>query len=192
MRMALIGMLSVAVVGGSFARAADLAAGKEKAELCTGCHGENGISQTENIPSLAGQPDQFIQWQLVFFRSGTRKNEQMQPIVEEISNEDIRNLGAYFASLAPPKVQPDDNPDLSQKGAQAAAGRRCASCHSDSFAGTKAVARIAGQREEYLLKALHDYKSGVRSGGGMAAMAEVAYPLSEEEITALAHYLAHL
>jgi cytochrome c553 len=43
-----------------------------------------------------------------------------------------------------------------------------------------------------LLKALHDYKSGARSGGGMAAMAEVAYPLSGEEITALAHYLAHL
>jgi len=45
---------------------------------------------------------------------------------------------------------------------------------------------------KYLLKALHDYKSGARSGGSMAAMAEVAYPLSEEEITALAHYLAHL
>ncbi len=175
------------------ARAADIAAGKEKAELCTGCHGEGGISQTENIPSLAGQPDQFVQWQLVFFRAGTRKNEQMQPIVEQINNDDIRNLGAYFASLAPPKAsKPDDNPDLSAKGAQAAAGRRCASCHTDTFAGTKAVARIAGQREEYLLKALHDYKSGVRSGGGMAAMADVAYPLSEEEITALAHYLAHL
>src|SRR5450432_1691032 len=63
------------------AHAADIAAGKAKAELCIGCHGEAGISQTENIPSLAGQPDQFIQWQLVFFRSGTRKNEQMQPIV---------------------------------------------------------------------------------------------------------------
>ena len=84
---------------GSLAHAADIAAGKEKAELCVGCHGEDGISQTENIPSLAGQPDQFIQWQLVFFRAGTRKNEQMQPIVEQINNEDIRNLGAYFASL---------------------------------------------------------------------------------------------
>jgi cytochrome c553 len=172
--------------------AADLEAGKKKAELCAGCHGDVGISQMENVPSLAGQPDQFIQWQLVFFRAGTRKNEQMQPIIDQIDNEDIRNLGAYFASLTPPKAPPDDNPDLSQKGAQAAAGRRCASCHTDSFAGTKAVARIAGQREEYLVKALHDYKSGVRSGGGMAAMADVAYPLSEEEITALAHYLAHL
>ena len=175
------------------AHAADVAAGKEKAELCVACHGEAGISQTENIPSLAAQPDQFIQWQLVFFRSGTRKNEQMQPIVEQINNDDIRNLGAYFASVAPPKAsKPDDNPDLSRKGAQAAAGRRCGSCHTDTYAGTKAVARIAGQREDYLLKALHDYKSGMRSGGAMAAMAEVAYPLSEEEITALAHYLAHL
>jgi cytochrome c553 len=193
MRSALVGMLSVAVIWGSSAGAADIAAGKQKAELCIACHGEGGVSQIENIPSLAGQPDQFIQWQLVFFRAGTRKNEQMQPIVEQINNDDIRNLGAYFASLAPPKAtKPDDNPDLSTKGAQAAAGRRCASCHTDSYAGTKAVARIAGQREEYLLKALHDYKSGVRSGGGMAAMADVAYPLSQEEIEALAHYLAHL
>jgi cytochrome c553 len=187
-------MLSAAIIlCGSPAHAADAASGKEKAELCAGCHGEGGISQTENIPSLAAQPDQFLQWQLVFFRGGSRKNEQMQPIAEEISNEDIRNLGAYFASLPPPKAsQPDDNPDLSRKGAEAAAGRRCASCHTESYAGTKAIARLAGQREDYLAKALHDYKAGARSGGGGAAMAEVAYPLSEEEITALAHYLAHL
>jgi cytochrome c553 len=176
---------------GPLARAADIAAGKAKAELCAGCHGENGISSTENIPSLAGQQDQFIQWQLVFFRAGTRKNEAMQPIIEQLNNEDIRNLGAYFASLTPPKSSPDADPDLSKKGAQAAAGRRCASCHTDSYAGAKGVARLTGQREEYLLKALHDYKSGVRSGGSMAAMTDVAYPLSDEEITALAHYIAH-
>ena len=185
-------MLAVAMACGSAANAADIAAGKQKAELCVGCHGEGGISQMENIPSLAAQPDQFIQWQLVFFRAGTRKNEQMQPIVEQLNNDDIRNLGAYFASLTPFKGGKDDNPDLSEKGKQAAAGRRCASCHGDTFAGTKAVARIAGQREEYLVKALHDYKSGRRVGGSQAAMTDVAYPLSDEEITALAHYLAHL
>ncbi len=160
----------------SGAHAADVAAGKQKAEICAGCHGDNGISQMENIPSLAGQLDQFIQWQ----------------IVEQLNNDDIRNLGAYFVSLTPPKGPKDDNPDLSAKGKQAAAGRRCASCHTDNFAGAKAVARIAGQREEYLVKALHDYKSGVRSGGAQSAMSDVAYPLSEEEIEALAHYLAHL
>ena len=165
---------------------------KEKAAVCAGCHGDNGISETLNIPSLAGQPDQFLQWQLVFFRAGSRKNEQMQPIAEEITNEDIRSLGAYFSQLTPPKGPEDKDPDLSKKGKEAASGRRCASCHTDSYAGTKAVARLAGQREEYLVKALHDYKAGLRVGGGVAAMADIAYSLSEEEITALAHYLAHL
>ena len=173
--------------------AADIAAGKAKAEVCSACHGENGISTTETIPSLAGQPDLYTQWQLIFFRSGTRKNEQMQSIVEDITNDDIRNLGAYFASLTPPKgVAPDPDPGLSEKGKLSAAGRRCTSCHTDSFAGVKATARIAGQREDYLLKALRDYKSGARAGGGMAAMADVAYSLQDEEIIALAHYLAHL
>ncbi len=193
MRIALAGtMLAAMMAGGSLAHAADVAAGKQKAEMCIACHGEAGISQLENIPSLAGQPDQFIQWQLVFFRAGTRKNEQMLPVVDQLNNEDIRNLGAYFASLTPARAKADDNPDLSAKGAQAAAGRRCTSCHTDNYAGTKAIPRVAGQRREYLVKALHDYKSGVRSGGGMAAMANVAYSLSEEEIEALAHYLAHL
>src|ERR1700738_3285896 len=103
MRNVLVGTLLAFIACASFAYAADVASGKEKAELCAGCHGDNGISQTENIPSLAGQLDQFIQWQLVYFRAGSRKNEQMQPIVEQLNNEDIRDLGAYFASLQPPK-----------------------------------------------------------------------------------------
>jgi len=172
--------------------AADIAAGREKAQLCIGCHGDNGISQIENIPSLAGQPDQFTQWQLVFFRAGSRKNEQMQPIVEQLTNDDIRNLGAYFASLAPPRAAtPDNDPALSRKGAEAAVGRRCASCHTDTFAGTKAVARIAGQREDYLLKALRDYKSAKRPGYD-ATMDEVIRPITDADIVDLSHYLARL
>ena len=193
MRIALVAIMLAAIACSSSLHAADIAAGKAKAELCVGCHGENGISQMENMPSLAAQPDLFIQWQLVFFRAGTRKNEQMQPIVEQLSNEDIRNLGAYFASLEPPKAaKPDDDPDLSKKGAQAAVGRRCASCHLDTYAGTKAVARVAGQREDYLLKALRDFKTGARVGGGVAAMPSAAYPLTESDMIALAHYLARL
>lgn len=192
MRITFLAAAVAVLLSGQCAQAADIAAGKAKAEMCTACHGENGISQMENTPSLAAQPDQFIQWQLVFFRGGARKSDVMAPMAEPLSNDDIRNLGAYFASLTPPKGVADDNPDLSKKGEMAARGRRCASCHTDSYAGTKAVARIAGQREDYLLKALRDYKSGARSGGGGAAMADVAYPLSEEEITALAHYLSRL
>lgn len=189
MRAAVVATLFVVALSGLAARAADV---KEKAEICKGCHGDDSISQTENIPSLAGQLDPYIQWQLVYFRSGARKSEQMQPIVEGLDNADIRSLGAYFAAMEPFKGAPDDNADLSAKGKQAAAGRRCASCHGDAFAGTKAVPRLAGQREDYLVKTLHDYKSGARNGGPQGAMSDVAYPLSDEEIEALAHYLAHL
>jgi cytochrome c553 len=175
--------------------AADADHGKAEAEVCAACHGDNGISKTESIPSLASQPDSFLQWQLVFFRSGARKNEIMEPIAGQLSNEDIRDLGAYFASLKPADASakmPDDHPDLTAAGKQAAANGRCASCHGETYDGSKAAARIAGQREEYIIKALHDYKSGIRTGGGVAAMAEVAYPLSDQDITALAHYLSQL
>ena len=115
------------------------------------------------------------------------------PWSAELSDEELRNLGAYFASLPPPRAGGGRRePALAEAGAKAAAGRRCAACHTDTYAGTKATARLASQREDYLVKALKDYKAGVRSGGGMAAMADVAYPLGEEEIAALAHYLARL
>ena len=120
----------------------------------------------------------------------------MGPIAEQLSNDDVRDLGAYFASLkaADPTAakRADEHPDLTDAGKKAAAAGRCASCHGDTYTGSKAVARIAGQREDYLVKALHDYKASVRSGGGGAAMAEVAYPLSDQDIAALAHYLARL
>src|SRR5262245_20285451 len=182
----LLALAALAIGAEMHDAAADANAGKSKAEACTACHGDQGVSTTENTPSLASQPDQFLQWQLVFFRSGSRKNEVMGPIAEQLSNEDVRDLGAYFASLTPSDPHaaraPDGHPDLTETGKKAAAAGRCTSCHGDNYAGGKAVARIAGQREEYIAKALHDYKAGLRSGGGVAVMAEVAYPLSEEDI----------
>jgi cytochrome c553 len=188
-------LLLVLVVSGALsgrASAVDVTAIKDKLDLCFSCHGRDGISPLPNTPSLAGQPDLFLQWQLIFFRSGTRKSDQMSPIANDLTNEDVRNLGAYFASLTPPPAATsDDDPQLTEAGAKIASQRRCTSCHTDNFAGTKATARIAHQREDYLLKALTDYKTGTRSGGGMAAMADVAYPLNDDDIKALAHYLAH-
>jgi cytochrome c553 len=66
---------------------------KEKAAQCTLCHGEAGMSETENTPSLAGQPDQYLQWQLVFLSSGSRKNGVMQPMAQQLNNEDCRRSG---------------------------------------------------------------------------------------------------
>jgi cytochrome c553 len=172
------------------ALAASSDAVKAKFETCAACHNADGISTTENIPSLAGQTDRYVQWQLVYFRSGTRKSEIMNPIAEILSNEDIRDLGAYIAQLPPAEPAALVHPDLVEKGRTLAAQNRCTSCHGEKLDGNGAAARLSGQREDYLLKALQDFKAGKRVGGGMAAMADVIYPLSAGDLPALAAYAA--
>lgn len=173
--------------------AVDLAAGQAKSQTCVPCHGAGGVSQTAETPSLAGQPDGFLQWQLVFFRSGTRKSEVMQPMAAPLKDDDIRNLAAYFASQQPPRADAAGKADeaLAAAGRKLAQAHRCAACHKDDYSGTQATARIAAQREDYLLKALRDFKAGKRVGGGVAAMADVVYPLADDDLRALAHFMAH-
>ena len=123
--LALFALAASTVVSGAGVVAADGGAGESKAEACAACHGEKGVSEIDNTPSLAGQPDLFIQWQLIFFRTGARKNEVMGPIAEQLGNDDIRDLGAYFASLKPPDGTSapalDDHPELTEVGKKAAA-----------------------------------------------------------------------
>ena len=190
----LCALLAVAVFLGALPAfaAGDDPAGK--AEMCQACHGVDGVSQTPGVPSLAGQPNQFLQWQLVFFRSGRRQNELMAPMAANLSDEDVRALGAYFAALQPPAATQaaDENPALSEAGRALTEQHRCAACHTDAFTGKRAAARLAHQHEEYLAKALADYRSGARPSTGVAAMTEAASTLSDAEIAAIAHYLARL
>ncbi len=170
--------------------AADVTAGRDRAEACQACHGAEGVSDNPAIPSLAGQTDKYLQWQLVFFRSGRRANEIMGPMAADLTDEDVRNLGAYFASLpaGPPSVNTID-PALRQAGQQLAEQHRCAACHADTFAGKQAAPAIAHQHADYLAKALTDYRSNARPSTGVAAMTEAASGLSDDDITTLAQYL---
>jgi cytochrome c553 len=188
----LLGFCLLALIGSrSTAWAADAAAGKELATVCGGCHGANGISQTPLTPSLAGEPDDYIQWQLVYFRNGARKSDVMGPIAKSLDNPAIRSLGAYYASLSPPKPPPAPPSDmLAQTGAKLATQHRCKSCHGDNYEGVGPAARLAGQREDVLLKALRDFKSGARVGSGVASMADVTFSLNDDDMQALAHYMA--
>jgi len=174
--------------------AAVLAAGAAKAQECLACHGAGGISQTPETPSLAGQPDGFLQWQLVYFRTGTRKSPLMQPTAEALKDDDIRNLAAFFAAQKPARADAGAKVDeaLVAAGGKLAQANRCAACHKEDFSGTQATARLAAQREDYLLKALREFKAGQRVGGGVAAMADVVYPLTDDDLRALAHFLSHL
>ena len=91
----------------------------------------------------------------------------------------------------PPKPEAVSTSDaLAQKGEELAMQHRCRSCHSDDYSGYLAAARLAGQREDVLLKALRDFKSGARVGSGVASMTDVIYELNDGDMQALAHYMA--
>ena len=81
--------------------AADIQAGKTKAMMCSACHGSNGISMIPMYPNLAGQKEQYLILQLKAFRDGERKNMQMSPMAAGLSDTDIENISAYYASLDP-------------------------------------------------------------------------------------------
>jgi cytochrome c553 len=198
----IIAATSLALPAATMAAQGNPDAGKAKAEEagCSGCHGadgtatEQGLALNKYVPNLGAQPDLYTQFQLVFFRKGVRKNELMTPMAESLSNEDIRNLGAFYAALPAPRVplprDPDPNDtELGQKLAQAT---HCTNCHGDHYEGIDNIGRLAGQREDYLYKALRDFKSGARTQVGAAGMAEVVYPLGDPEMQALAHYMSRL
>jgi cytochrome c553 len=162
------------------------------AQTCTACHGAKGISSTRNTPSLAGQPDIFTQYQLVFMRDGGRQSGVMQAVVRNLTDDNIRDLGAYYAALPPPPALATKSEVVidTEKVTGLLTSRHCDSCHKPDFAGQGESARLAGQRPEYLKKALIDFRTGVRRGRGMGAMIEVSVTLHEQEIDMIAAYLA--
>ena len=77
----------------------DIAKGKAKAVTCMACHGPNGISNSPIWPNLAGQKEAYLIAQIKAFKSGERKNPSMAPMVAPLTEEDIKNLAAYYSSL---------------------------------------------------------------------------------------------
>src|SRR5271168_987690 len=138
------------------AGAARAKAFKEKLEVCAACHGEDGVSKMEGVPNLAGEPDFFSEYQLLYFRGETRKNEQMMAVARDLADDDIRALGAYYASLPGPPApsDPDSDPALTKEGAALVKDRHCAQCHLDTFVGQGEIGRLAGQPEEAIVQAL--------------------------------------
>jgi cytochrome c553 len=179
---------ALALAGGA-ASAADLEAGKRKAALCEACHGPEGNSVIPVIPSIAGQPAQFISNALFFFREGNRKDPQMTPIASTLSNTDMNDLAAYFSSLkmAPPKHRAGAEnaaagPGLTQK-------FMCTQCHGLALLGQQHIPRIAGQSPDYLRTQLKGFKASTRSDidGNMTSAAQA---LSEKDIEVLVDYIA--
>ncbi len=99
-----IGLVSLP---GAVLAAGDPVAGKEKAQVCASCHGTDGISPTPNFPILAGQYADYIERALKDYQTGERDNAVMKGLVTNLSDTDIRDLAAWFASqegLAAPEI----------------------------------------------------------------------------------------
>ncbi|WP_199231139.1 c-type cytochrome [Falsiroseomonas bella] len=185
-------VLAAALPG--FAVAQDAARGRELAATahCTNCHGADGRSQMEGIPSLAGQQPGFITLQMILFREGIRQVPAMQAFAQNMPDKDIEDLAAWFASLPP--GPPDDrnarDPALFAAGQALIGPRNCASCHLPSLAGREQIPRITGQREDFLLHTMKEYRDGQRVGAD-TVMNSAVFGLTDADLAALAHYLSH-
>ncbi len=150
------------------------------------------MSETPEVPSLAGMPEKFTLIQLYLFRERMRKIEIMNDVAKGMTDDDLRKFSDYFAKLAPPKASGDPPDTAIAARAQAVIVKNhCASCHNPDFSGREQMPRLAAQREDYLLKSLRDYKAAQRPGYD-ATMDEVIRPITDADIVDLSHYLARL
>src|ERR1700744_3436059 len=145
------------------ARAADIKAGEQKAQVCAACHGPAGKSANPMYPILAGQPAQFLSTELFEFREGKRKNEQMSPMAANLSNADLNDLAAYFAAQpAPPPVR-QTTPANVAAGQAWTVKNAWIACHGPKLMGQQQMPRLAGQFQDYLHAQLTGFKAGTRA-----------------------------
>jgi len=163
----------------------------ERLAPCLGCHGADGRSRAPETPSLGGQPVFFLVAQLFLFREGRRDSPAMTDAARPLDNDDLRAFTERIATLPPPPP-PSDPPDPGRlaRGRALAGQHPCAVCHNPDFSGREQVPRLAHQREDYLLKAMRQYKSGARIGYA-GAMAQELRELADADLNDLAHFLAH-
>lgn len=161
----------------------------QRIEQCGTCHGKDGNSSTELIPSLAAQPEFFLLNQLVLFREGVRAIEPMASLVKGLADDDLTALAQHYAAL--PAARTAEAPDAAKvKAGEALAEKlRCASCHLPSLAGQEQMPRIAGQRIDYMIVQLKAYRDSQRSGADPLMNATVA-GVPDADLAALAHYAA--
>jgi cytochrome c553 len=181
-----------AALGLSWAFAANADTLEARLAPCLACHGANGQSAIPEVPSLGGQPAYFLTIQLFMFREKLRIVEPMNQMMQGLRDDDLRNMAAYLAKLPPPEPAggPAD-PARMERARALIEQHRCNFCHNRDYSGEQDVPRLAGQREDYVVKTLREYKNNTRRGYD-ASMADVLYPISDEQIVDLAYLLARL
>ncbi len=199
-KMLLAGLAGIALVAATAAQAAgDAANGQAKSAMCAGCHGADGNSAAPNFPKLAGQGAKYTAKQLADFKSGARQDASMAPMVAGLSEADMADLGAYYASQGnAPAAASEDNLDLGESiyrgGITEAEVPACIACHGPAGKGNPPAAypALAAQHAAYTAKTLKDFRSGARDNDPSGMMSMVAKRMTDAEIEAVANYIQGL
>ena len=195
--MALVYACAAAAAASAAVSKPDLERGKQIATaVCAACHGADGNSAASANPHLAGQHGDYIAAQLAAFKSGARPSPVMQGMAASLTPEDMRNVGAYFeiqkpaAAVARDKALAMRGQQIWRAGIKSTGLPACAGCHGAAGHGIASqYPRLAGQFPELSVGWLKAYASG---GRPHAVMGPVAAKLSENDMKALAEYIAGL
>jgi cytochrome c553 len=193
----------LAIIGMAHAMAAplgDAAKGQATAAgICAACHGADGNSLIPLNPTLAGQHPEYLYKQLRNYKSGERQNPIMQGMAATLSEEDMRNVSAYFASQKPRQgsagdVKPATVGQKLYRGGNTKTGVvPCAGCHSPTGAGIPAqYPRLQGQNAQYTIAQLQAFRGGQRANDSGSMMRSIAGKLTDAEMAAVAEYVAGL
>ena len=193
-------MVCLSMVTATSAMAAgDVSAGKGKAAVCAACHGADGNSPSNMFPKLAGQGEAYLVKQLQEFKSGDRNNAVMAPMVAALTEQDMADLAAYYASN---KVTPGAVPEeLVEAGQQIfRAGNKesgvpaCMACHGPTGTGVPAAKwpALSGQHSAYIEAQLNAFATGTRSNDANSMMRDIAGKMTADEIKAVSAYVAGL
>lgn len=192
-------LLTLGITG--FAHAAgDAAAGEGKVAVCGACHGADGNSAAPNFPKLAGQGERYLLKQLLDIKSGARPVVEMTGLLDNLSEQDLADISAFFASKKMSVGAAD--PQLVERGEALYRGGKlaegmpaCTGCHSPNGAGLDAAGypQLGGQHAGYVAKQLTDFREGARSNDGDSMiMRAIAAKLSNKDIAALSSYIQGL
>ncbi len=190
------------LVGSQAYAAGDAAAGQAKSAICAACHGVDGNSAVPNWPKLAGQHEQYLLRQLSLIKSNARPVPEMMGITPGLSDQDLQDLSAYFASQTNNGGVADESKvplgERIYRAGNADSGvPACMACHGPAGEGNPLAGypALAGQHAVYTAKMLKGFRAGENWGEGDASSAVMngsAAELTDEEIDAVASYLQGL
>ncbi|UYG03585.1 cytochrome c4 [Halomonas sp. LR3S48] len=180
---------------------ADAAAGREKAQSCAACHGQNGISSAPSFPHLAGQQTTYLAKQIIDIRDGKRLVPEMAGQVDDFSDQDAWDVAAFFTQQDANIGQADPEEEALMRGQElyragdmAKGIPACAACHGPSGDGinTAVYPALSGQFPQYVVATLQDFAAGERTNDPNGMMGDIAAKMSDADMQAVANYISGL